>query len=91
MEQLHWKGLAKLIEECGELQQVAGKSLLYPDTAHPDGKGFVRDRFIEELADVSAAIAYFIAYNNLPLDKIQDRTCMKIERFVDWTNQGLMR
>lgn len=90
MEQLYWKGIAKLIEECGELQQVAGKALLYPNIPHPDGKGPVSIRFIEELADVQAAIEYFIMYNNLPLDIIERRKIMKVQRFVEWTEKGWM-
>lgn len=49
-------GLAKLIEECGELMQVAGKKLAYFHTdEHPDGQGSLKARLGEEIADVMAA------------------------------------
>lgn len=46
------KGLAKLIEECGELQQIAGKKLAYYTTdEHPDGQGPLSTRLEDEIAD----------------------------------------
>ena len=37
---MHCDGLTKLIEECGELVQIAAKKQAYFDTdTHPDGKG----------------------------------------------------
>lgn len=35
----HWKGIGKLIEECGEVLQVAGKAIAFPRGPHPDGAG----------------------------------------------------
>ena len=56
------KGVPKLIEECGELQQILGKRLAYWHTEqHPDGKHMtISERMAEEMGDVMAAI-YFVA------------------------------
>lgn len=61
-----YNGLAKLIEESGELHQVIGKILAYPDTEdHPDQKGNLNVRLIEELADAVAASLFVqsVVYN----------------------------
>ena len=45
-------GVAKLIEECGELQQVLGKRLaMWDQPEHWDGTN-LNDRLIEEMGDV---------------------------------------
>jgi NTP pyrophosphatase (non-canonical NTP hydrolase) len=52
-------GLNKLVEECGELVQVAGKLSAYPHPqVHPDGMGSLRARLMDECADVVAAIRF---------------------------------
>ena len=63
-----FKGLAKLVEEIGELTQVAGKKMAYTDGNHPDGKGDLNSRMQEEMGDVVAAIAF--VSKKLSLDAI---------------------
>ncbi len=48
---VYWLGIGKLGEEAGEVNQLVGKAIAFPIGEHPDGKGPVRDRFIEELGE----------------------------------------
>ncbi len=85
-------GLAKLVEECGEVLQVAGKLQQYPelqhedDIAHPDGTK-LRERLKEEMADVLAAIEFVT--QKLGLDKydIFDRAQAKTKLFKQWDKE----
>lgn len=82
-----WPGLAKLSEEMGELSQVIGKIMAFPDpeAVHPDGKGKLHDRFEEELADVMAAAEYVIRFNDsVKRKRIRNRIVAKMSRFVKW-------
>lgn len=78
-------GLAKLIEECGELQQIAAKKLAYFHTdEHPDGAGSIAVRLEDEMADVIAA-AKFVEINfGLDGARIMQRAGMKLDRFKSW-------
>jgi NTP pyrophosphatase (non-canonical NTP hydrolase) len=80
-----WPGLAKLAEECGELQQVIGKIMAYPDGEHPDGAGDLAQRLQDEMADVVAAVR-FVATNSdrISLHDIRDRIADKFGRFIEW-------
>ena len=81
-------GVAKLIEECGELQQILGKKLAYWHTdQHPDGAGLISTRIKEEMGDVLAAI-WFVA-DQLGLDHwaINDRFVRKTALFSTWQAQ----
>lgn len=83
-------GLSKLVEELGELQQVAGKMLAYGIECenHPDGGSPLVDRFAEESADVMAAIG-FVVMKNLP-DKeksIYKRMDEKMKLFKQWNKE----
>ena len=79
------KGLAKLIEECGELVAVAGKRLAYYTTDdHPDGGPSLVTRLEDEIADVCAAIALVISMNDLSEERIQSRAERKTLLFMSW-------
>lgn len=79
------KGVAKLIEECGELIQVLGKKLAYWDTdEHPDGAGSLNTRIEDEMADVRAAIVMVAAGLDLDLRRIQERITKKYQTFSAW-------
>jgi hypothetical protein len=57
-----WPGTSKVIEECGELLEVAGKLMgSGGDTAHWTGD--LRSRLLDELADASSAIHFFAQAN----------------------------
>lgn len=78
-------GLGKLIEECGELLQIAGKKLAYYHTdAHPDGKGSMRERLQDEIGDVRAAISLVTETMNLDADAIAKRAKRKLDLFRQW-------
>jgi len=78
-------GLVKLIEECGELQQIAAKKLAYFDTdEHPDGKGSMMIRLKDEIADTYAAMMEVAELFNLNQDDIRGRAKIKRELFLKW-------
>lgn len=80
-------GLAKLIEECGELQQVAAKKLAYFTTDnHPDGSN-LKERMQEEAADVMAAIEFVIREFGLNRREIEKRIQRKYDLFCEWHRQ----
>ncbi|HYW04623.1 MAG TPA: hypothetical protein VFA86_11855 [Gammaproteobacteria bacterium] len=74
-------GLAKLVEECGELQQVAGKALVRMGRESARPAGSLRTRLEEEMADMLAA-ADFVA-ETLALDQqgIRTRRDAKLDKF----------
>ena len=81
------RGLAKLIEECGELQQIAGKKLAYYSTdEHPDGEGRLSTRLADEIADVQAALIYVTRTLGLDASHIEIRAAKKLLQFTAWGN-----
>lgn len=85
---MHGAGLTKLIEECGELAQIAAKKLAYFDTdAHPDGKGSMKRRLEEEIADVMAACDYVIDTFRLNITFIAERRNNKRRTFEQWRRE----
>lgn len=80
-------GVAKLIEECGELQQVLGKKLaMWDQDEHWDGSN-LRMRMQEEMADVQAAITFVIKQMGLNQFIIDDRRRDKLKLFETWHEQ----
>jgi NTP pyrophosphatase (non-canonical NTP hydrolase) len=86
---VHWRGIGKLAEECGEVVQIIGKAVAFPLGDHPDGRGPVHDRLIEELGDLQAAIDYVCQTNGLPDDQIQARRERKLQLFHQWGLPGI--
>lgn len=84
-----WKGIHKLVEECGEVVQIAGKLGPFPDGNHPDGRGNLRRRMEDELADVAAASAYLIQQEKLDTDYITKRGARKLAQFNEWGLTGI--
>ena len=81
-------GLVKLIEECGELSQIAAKKMAYPDVDdHPDGKGSMKLRMEEEIADVIAACGFISEKFNLDSDAILKRATVKHNLFNKWDKE----
>lgn len=82
-------GLTKLTEECGELTQIAMKKIAFADTdVHPDGKGSMKLRLEEEIADVRAASQFVIANFDLDEEFIKERAEQKLKMFVEWHIQS---
>lgn len=85
-----WPGLAKVVEECGELLQVAGKLMAYPDGEHPDGGVPLLERLCDEIADVTAALFVFRTLNGIDRpgspndDLLRDRVFEKAALFHQW-------
>ena len=78
-------GLAKLLEELGELSQAAAKKLAYFHTdEHPDGAGSLSQRLEQEMGDVCGAIMFVT--HTLKLDRmaINDRALAKLSTFRKW-------
>lgn len=84
-----WKGIFKLIEECGEVSQIAGKLGPFPVQDHPDGLGSLRTRLENELADLSAAAAYVIQSEDLDGFRISQRAATKLAQFQTWGLTGI--
>lgn len=82
-----WPGLSKLIEEAGEIGQVAGK-LIATDghEKHWDGTN-LRERIQDELADMLAACSFVIEKNGLDAGAIHNRTAKKLALFKQWHNE----
>lgn len=87
-----WPGLAKLAEENGELSQVIGKLMAYPNLAveHPDGAGPLDVRLMEEMADLQAAIMFVRAHNFMP-PGFEQRVQEKFDRFQRWDGEERRR
>lgn len=82
-----WPGTSKLLEEMGELQQVLGKLIaVHGGTEHWDGKGDLRDRLVEEIGDVYAALDFFQSSNltKKEQDDVCAREIKKRKLFQQW-------
>lgn len=78
-------GYAKLLEELGELAQVAAKRLAYFTTdEHPDGAGSLSERIEDEMGDVIAACNFVAEANNLNRSRIHTRAGRKLVQFHEW-------
>lgn len=84
-----WRGIFKLIEEMGEVQQVLGKIGPFPNEPHPDGLGNLDGRLEDELADLLAAIEYVIDQNVLDSVAINARAKRKLVTFRGWCLTGI--
>lgn len=83
----HCPGLSKLIEEAGEVQQVAGKIIGFGSLGvHWDGSD-LRQRLEDEIADCIAATDFVVEVNNLDWDRIEARRRAKLATFRGWHEQ----
>lgn len=82
-----WPGVSKLIEEMGELHQVLGKLIATGGEAqHWDGSN-LRERLVEEMGDVRAALSFVAAVNDLDPDAIHRRHFTKSVLFNQWHSE----
>ena len=82
-----YKGIGKLIEEMGEVNQILGKLIPFPQGIHPDNKGNLKDRLADELADLEAAIRYIRDVNQI--DARHSRYLQKYTLFWEWGLTGI--
>lgn len=81
-------GLAKLMEECGELTQVCAKKLACMDSdQHWDGAGSLKTRMEDEIADMAAASMFVVGTFDLDTARIGERTNRKLAQFLAWHEQ----
>lgn len=92
-----WNGIHKAQEECAELGQVLAKLAAYPSGQHPDrildpSLPPLMRRVEDELADVLAAVQWFIGYHRGRLDtsRILSRIMTKHMSFDEWHMQGVL-
>jgi NTP pyrophosphatase (non-canonical NTP hydrolase) len=80
----NWPGLSKLVEEAGEVLQVAGKLMAMGGAVdHWDGQNLKKE-IVDELADLLAAIDFFVHVNELDERAISIRKNEKYGRFLGW-------
>lgn len=78
-------GVAKLIEECGELTQVLGKKLAWWDTDEPHWDGTaLNGRLEDEMGDVYAAIEFVIFHLGLNREAVVRRMREKRDLYDEW-------
>lgn len=83
-----WPGLSKLIEECGEVLQIAGK-LIGSEGKTDHWSGDLRPMLIEELGDLAAAMEFFATINGLDIDALDARREKKLDMFERWHRDTL--
>ncbi len=83
-----WAGLGKLVEETGEVQQVAGKIMgCRGAQVHYSGDD-LKAQLQDELADLLAAIDFVVKHNDLDKEAIVERLMAKLDLFENWHQSG---
>lgn len=76
------KGLAKLVEGCDELQQIAGEKIACPENdVHDDGKLLI-EQMERKMGDVLAAMELVIVTHSLNVTNIRVRKDRKLRLFA---------
>jgi NTP pyrophosphatase (non-canonical NTP hydrolase) len=84
-----WPGLAKLMEECGEVTQVVGKIIAAGgQNIHWDSDVALTARLENEIADVTAAIVFLTETNGLDATRISERANRKLKLFRGWHTEN---
>lgn len=85
---LEKRGLVKLVEECGELIQIASKKMTRMDSdEHWDGAGLLSTRLEDEMGDVLAAIKIVTVNFSLNPLRITEQAEKKERLFREWMNE----
>lgn len=83
-----WNGLSKLIEEAGEIVQVAGKIIATGgNRQHWEGSD-LKVRLEEEIADLVAAVQFMTERGAIDGDHIRRRAARKLETFTRWHHES---
>lgn len=80
----NWPGLSKLIEECGEVQQIAGKLMQVGGDSDHWSESDLRQRMQDELGDLMAAVSIFVETSGLDKQAIWSRANEKHDLFEKW-------
>lgn len=83
-----WRGIFKLVEEMSELSVELAKLGPFPDGNHPGRSHNLRETVQEEVADVRAALNYFVRVNKLKIS--ETRTRDKRDKFNKWGLTGII-
>lgn len=80
-----WPGVAKLNEECGELIQEIGKLMMIDGTTD-HWSGDLRERLINEMGDVAAALIFVRDHCLTKKERqiLAQRADEKVEKFEAW-------
>jgi len=79
-----WPGLAKLVEESGEVGQIAGKIMaVFGSATYYDGTNLEAE-LEKELADLQASITFLIAERKLDVAAIENRKQEKLLKYYRW-------
>ena len=78
-----WPGISKLIEEAGETLQICGKLMATAGREEHWDKTNLRERLVEELGDLSAAITFVVNVNGMEEDVVK-RGQAKLAMFYAW-------
>lgn len=83
------KGRTKLTEECGELITILAKIDAFGSLGeHWDGKGSLKIRLEDEMADVKASINFYADKLGLDRERMGDRQQYKQSLFTYWDGGG---
>lgn len=83
-----WPGLAKLVEEMGELGTILGKIMSNGGkTAYWGGVNLL-DELHDELSDVTAALCFFCEQNKIDLVRYSERGDLKLDRYEQWREEN---
>lgn len=89
MQNRNWPGMAKVIEEAGEVLQLCGKIMsIRGATTYFKGED-LRNELQDEIGDLLASLNFLIDENKLDKDVIRNRIIHKLDKYADWkaTNQ----
>lgn len=85
-----WPGVAKVVEETGELGQQLGKLIMVSGRDAVHWSGPLRPKIWEEVADSCAALTFLIEANATEDEMVyvNDRVAKKLEKFRKWHREG---
>jgi NTP pyrophosphatase (non-canonical NTP hydrolase) len=84
-----WPGIAKLCEEAGEVVQIIGNLMMIRGATN-HWSGDLREKLIEEIADVTAAAVFVTneCFTEEERTAIYTRRAAKLTKFYSWHEQG---
>jgi hypothetical protein len=83
-----WPGLSKVVEESGELGTILGKIMATGGSTHYWGGRDLRVELVDEIADLRAALDFFVSVNlsddQAAIKRLADRERVKARLFTRW-------